>query len=158
MSSAGRPHVPTSTTVTVHVPIKFARRGGRKRVIAPIQPPVDNEPIQRAQGDDALVKMIVRAFRWQRLLDSDSYESIQALAAAERIDKSYMSKILRLTTLAPMIVEMILDGEQPETLNREALLRPFPAGWDGQQDALSANWVSLAAASGLKPTFWRQGT
>lgn len=130
-----RPGSGSSQTVTVHVAMVLRRRSGRKLVIAPVSSVSEVPP--RRHVDDALVKAVARAHRWQRLLDSGAYYSIQALAAAETIDKSYISKILRLSTLAPAIVEAILDGKQPETLDFTRLLEPFPSEWCRQLDALS---------------------
>lgn len=121
-------------TVTIHVPIGWQRRGGRQRVLAPMDPQPEPPP---RRDDDALVKALARAHRWRRLLESGAYDSIQALAAAEKVDKSYLSKILRLTTLAPRIVEMILDGSHPEPLDFRRLLEPFPGEWGRQMEALA---------------------
>jgi hypothetical protein len=122
-------------TVTVHVPIGWKKRGERKRIIAPVSS-VSAPPPRRV--DDALVKALARAHRLRRLLESGAYESITALATAEKIDKSHLCKILRLTTLAPAIIKMILDGRQPEALDfRRRLLKPFPAEWQRQLDTLS---------------------
>lgn len=69
-------------TVTVHVPIKFARRGGRKLVIAPVHP--QTTAVRRAKRDHVLIKMLARANRWRRFLESGRYDSIQALAPKSR--------------------------------------------------------------------------
>jgi hypothetical protein len=64
----------------------------------------------RSQVNSTLVKVPARAFRWRRMLESGAYGTIAELAAAEKINSSYVSRLLRLTLLAPEIVEMILDG------------------------------------------------
>ena len=63
-----------------------------------------------------MVKALARAFRWKRMLEDGRYASISEIAAAEKIDRGYVGSILRLTLLAPDIVEAILDGRQPERL------------------------------------------
>jgi hypothetical protein len=40
--------------------------------------------------------------------------------------------VLRLTLLAPEIVEAILDGRQPAELQLDDLLEGFPLEWEGQ--------------------------
>ena len=60
-----------------------------------------------------MVKALARALRWRELLETGAYDTIEELAAAEKINSSYVSRILRLTLLAPAIVEAILDGRQP---------------------------------------------
>jgi hypothetical protein len=79
-----------------------------------------------------MVKALARAFRWRKMLDTGVHVSLEELAAAKGITPSYVSRILRLTLLAPDIVEAILDGRQPEGLRLEDLLEGFPAEWDGQ--------------------------
>jgi hypothetical protein len=61
------------------------------------------------------------------------FATVEAIAAAEKINASYVSRVLRLTLLAPDIVEAILDGRQPAAITLAALLRPVAAGWDVQR-------------------------
>ena len=63
--------------------------------------------------DNAMVKAIARAFRWREMLESGEYATIREIATAEKINESYVGRVLRLTLLAPDIVEAILDGRQP---------------------------------------------
>ena len=51
----------------------------------------------------------------------------------ERVNAGYMSRVLRLTLLAPDIVEAILDGRQPEGMRLEDLLEAFPVEWVEQR-------------------------
>src|SRR6202022_4666261 len=98
-------------TVTVRVPISFRRRGGRKRVLAPDGTTNTwTRPSRRI--DNAMVKAIARAFRWREMLESGTHATIAEIAAAERINESYVGRVLRLTLLAPDIVEAILSGQQ----------------------------------------------
>ena len=71
----------------------------------------------------------------------------ERLAEAERIERGYLGSLLRLTLLAPDIVEAILDGRQPPELGLPRLLEPFPAGWVKQQDALGAGLRRVASWS-----------
>ncbi|WP_370287453.1 hypothetical protein [Roseomonas sp. HF4] len=82
--------------------------------------------------DITLIKAVARAFRWRRMLESGRFATINELAAAEKINSSYVSRVLRLTLLAPDIVEAILDGRQPEGTTLPALMQPFPVDWEGQ--------------------------
>src|SRR5215203_1420148 len=74
-----------------------------------------------------------RAFRYQRLLDEERYASISEMAAAEKIDRGYLGRVLQLTLLAPDIVEAILDGRHAAELGLPKLMRPFPVDWPGQR-------------------------
>jgi hypothetical protein len=83
--------------------------------------------------DNAMVKALARAFRWRKLLESGAYGTVEELATAEKISASYVSRVLRLTLLAPDIVEAVLDGRQPAEMTLAALMRPFAVGWEGQE-------------------------
>lgn len=93
-------------TITVHIPITFRKRGGRKLVVTPD----GAEWAPRPRVDNAMVKALARAFRWRKMLDEGVYGTIDDLARAKSLAPSYVSSILRLTLLASEIVEAILDG------------------------------------------------
>jgi hypothetical protein len=67
-------------------------------------------PSSTPPPDGTRVKALARARCWERLLDRGVYTSVTEIAEAERIGKSYVSRILRLALLAPNIVEAILAG------------------------------------------------
>jgi hypothetical protein len=115
------------TTITVHVPMTFIVRGGRKTILsdatpAPPQPRIDN----------ALLKAIARAHRWRRKIEGGEYASITELAKAEGVNQSYACRILRLTLLAPAIVVEILNGRKSSDLMLKQLTKLFPVRWDEQ--------------------------
>jgi hypothetical protein len=123
------------TTVTVRIPISICRRGGRKLVLAPDGSNVTTGPVRR-HIDNAMVKAIARAFRWREMLENGTHATIAEIAAAEKINDSYVGRVLRLTLIAPDIVEAILDGRQPPQLQLDRLLKPFPNEWSLQRTAL----------------------
>ena len=123
MSADGR-------VLTVSLPLSIRKRSGRKLVVAP-----DGAPSwvpSQARIDSTLVKAIARAHRWQRLLEDGRYTSMTELAAAERINPSYLARVLRLTLLAPEIVESVLNGRSGEAISLDCLMRPFPVEWQEQ--------------------------
>jgi hypothetical protein len=122
-------------TVTVRVPISIRRRGGRKLVLAPDGAEI-RAPVTR-HVDNAMVKAIARAFRWREMLENGTHATITEIAIAEKINESYVGRVLRLTLLAPNIVEAILGGRQPERLQLEHVLRRFPPEWRAQSDTFS---------------------
>jgi hypothetical protein len=124
--------VSTATSITVRVPLAIKRRPGRKTVVTP----VGAEPPAPTAADPAVLKALARAFRYQRLLDEGRYASITEMADAERIERGYLGTMLRLTLLAPDIVEAILDGRRPPRLGLPALLKPVPAEWEQQRGTL----------------------
>jgi hypothetical protein len=69
------------------------------------------------------------------MLDDGVCGTIEELAKREGVNRGYMSRVLRLTLLAPDIVEAILDGRQPEGMRLEDLLEGPPAEWDEQRAA-----------------------
>jgi hypothetical protein len=84
------------------------------------------------KADPALLKALARAFRYQKLLDEGRYANISEMATAEKIERGYLGTLLRLTLLAPDLVEAILNGRQPEGVTLPALLEGVPVGWDAQ--------------------------
>ena len=70
------------------------------------------------------------------MLDEGVYATVSEIGDAEKISKSYMSRILRLALLAPDIIEAILDGRSDQALMLEQLERPLPASWEEQRDHL----------------------
>ena len=120
------------STRIVRIPMRFQRRGGRKRILAP-----DGSELAPSSGpgcDGTLVKALARAHRWQTMLDEGRFASIRELAEAERVSLSYVSRILRLTLLPPDIIERILDGGPAPQLAE--LMQPFPAEWEKQRERL----------------------
>ncbi len=115
----------TAQMLTIRIPLKVRKRGGRKTMIAP------GVLTMPARVDVALVKALARAFRWRRLLEDGSYSTIKELAAAEKINASYMCRVLRLTLLAPAIVEAILDGRPPEGMTLPGLMVGVAVEWEG---------------------------
>jgi hypothetical protein len=91
----------------------------------------------RTRAHPALVKALARAHRWKRLLESGHYGSLAELAKAEKIDRSYLGKMLQLTLLAPDIVEAILDAQQARSLALPALLDGVPGLWEQQRSRLA---------------------
>jgi hypothetical protein len=120
--------------LTVHVPMTFRRRGGRKLIVAPDGSFMPAAP-PRFNVDSVLVKALARGFRWRKLLDDGSYRTIKELAVKEKTDRSYIADVVRLTLLAPDLVEMILDGCQSPDWQLNRLRKPFPIEWQAQREA-----------------------
>lgn len=83
----------------------------------------------KAHVDGTLVKALARAWRWQRMLDQGLYATVREIGDAEKISKSYVSRILRLALLAPDIVDAILSGRTDQGMVLERPERPLPASW-----------------------------
>ena len=96
------------------VPLTFRRRG-----------------VQRVAADDrhvhdvTLLDGVARAFYWQHLLDTGAMQSGSAIARAEKLHHSVVNELLRLTLLAPDIIEQFMAGKQPQSFPT----RCEPEGW-----------------------------
>lgn len=120
-------------TVVLHVPFRIVKRGGRKAMILP-----DCSPAQRVRVDNTVVRALARAFRWKRMMDSGEFASTAELAEREGIAVTYMTRILRLTLLAPDIIDAIVDGRQGLAVTLAQLLEPLPLEWHLQQASLAS--------------------
>ena len=112
--------------IVVRIPVRFYRRNGRQMVLTH----GDNgqaDPERETNG--SLVSALAKAYRWHEQLESGEYGGLEDLAAANRMDRIYLGRILRLTSLAPEIVERILDGDEPEGLSLERLRKKLPLCW-----------------------------
>ena len=117
--------------VTIKIPFAVRKRGGRKLVLAPDGAPV---PPAAPEVDSTLVKAIARAFRWQKMLETGRYATVREIAKAEKINPSYVSRVLRLTLLAPATVEAILDGRANASPTLAEVMAPFPVEWFSTND------------------------
>ena len=119
--------------LTVRVPLAARKqRGGRKLVLTPGG--MANRGASAA--DTTLVKALARAFRWRKMLETGRYGTIGEIAAAEKINDSFVSRLVRLTLLSPDIVEAILDGRQAKGMTLPGLMEPFPVEWALQRRLL----------------------
>ena len=123
----------TNQTVTVTVPFAIRKRGGRTLVITPDG--VSSAPAPRTRIDGALLKALARGFRWRKLLEKGDFATIEEIAVAENINPSYVSRLLRMTLLAPEVVEAILASHQPHGLTMAKEIQPIPMEWEEQRMA-----------------------
>jgi len=119
-------------TLTIRIPIRLQRRGGRKLIMAPKGAAV---PARKPSRDDTLIKALIRAHRWRRQIESGQAKSITDLAEQEGVTDAYVCRLLPLTCLAPDILEAILDGRQPKGLRLAEMLGNGPLGWGEQRRA-----------------------
>jgi hypothetical protein len=119
------------STITVHVPMTFTVRGGRKTIISEVTP-IPPQP----RIDSALLRALARAYRWRHQIEGGKYSSITDLAKAEGVNQSYACRLLRLTLLAPDVVVEVLNGRQTTDLMLKELLKPLPSEWAKQSDIL----------------------
>jgi hypothetical protein len=117
-------------TLTIRIPIRLQRRGGRKLIMTPEGAAM---PAPKPRRDDTLIKALVRAHRWRRKIESGQARSITDLAEQEGVTDAYACRLLPLTCLAPDIVEAILDGRQSKGLKLAEMLGNGPLTWEEQR-------------------------
>ncbi|NOZ77576.1 MAG: hypothetical protein GXP48_00075, partial [Acidobacteria bacterium] len=122
--------------VVVHIPACFRRRNGRCMILT------DGEPVAVSStqrdtdangGNRTLIEAIAKAHRWQQQLESGEYTSLEDLAQAVGVDRTYVGRMLRLTSLVPDIIEAILRGDEPDGLSLRKLQKGLPVRWDEQR-------------------------
>jgi hypothetical protein len=117
-------------TLTIRIPIRLQRRGGRKLIMTPEGA---EAPARKPSRDETLVKALVRAHRWRRRIEKGQAKSITDLAEQEGVTMAYVCRLLPLTCLAPDLVEAILDGRQPKGLKLAEVLGNGPLVWEEQR-------------------------
>lgn len=128
---------PIPDTVTLHVPFRIVKRGGRKEMQLP------DGASQPRGTDNTLVKALARAFRWKSMLESGEFATIAELAEKEGIAFTYMARLMRLTLLSPAIVDAIMIGGQATGLTLAKLMEPFPQDWREQH----SQWINDGSSS-----------
>jgi hypothetical protein len=115
--------------------VHFRRRNGRQMILT--RDGQQHPARQDRTVNSVLVSALAKAYHWQEQLESGKYASLEELAAAHGVDRSYVGRILRLTSLSPEIVELILDGKEPNGLSLRKLLKGFSLDWQQQRK----NWL-----------------
>jgi len=120
-------------SVSVSIPIKVRRYSGRSQVIVPqgISAAVDG-----VNTPTALQVALVRGHRWLRLIESGKVANLAGIAKLENVDRSYVSRMVNLTTLAPDIQAAILDETLPDKVSLFDLAIDTPLSWEDQRAKL----------------------
>jgi hypothetical protein len=118
-------------TITVFIPMVWKRRSGQKVIIAPNGG--DAWVPAKARPDETLIRALARAHRWNRMLEAGKCRSITEIAETEKVDRSFVSRLLDLTLLAPDIQEAILEGRQSKGIQLDELMGAMPEAWEAQR-------------------------
>jgi hypothetical protein len=118
-------------TLTIRIPMRLQRRGGRKLIMTPEG--ATAAPAPKPRRDETLIKALVRAHRWRRRIENGQAKSITDLAEQEGVTVAFVCRLLPLTCLAPDIVEAILDGRQAKGLRLAEMLGNVAVDWHGQR-------------------------
>jgi hypothetical protein len=133
-------------TLTIRIPIRLQRRGGRKLIMTP----EGAVPSPKPRRDETLIKALVRAHRWRRRIESGQAKSITDLAEQEGVTTAYVCRLLPLTCLAPSIVEAILDVRQPRGLRLAEMLGNGPVAWEEQRMSWGASFADGEAGGRIE--------
>lgn len=124
------------------VPWTLVRRGLKKRVITPLDAPQEflaeakqERAAQAAAQDSALMRALGLAHHWQRLLDEERAASVAEIATAEDMDVTQVRRVMRLTLLAPEVIERLVGA--PDILLEQVMRRPWPSSWIEQSRVLA---------------------
>lgn len=125
--------------VVVHIPVRFRRRKGRQMILTDgdaAAVPTSRRDVsggELPEGSQTLIEAIAKGHRWQEQIESGEYAGLEELAHAVGVDRTYVSRMLRLAGLAPDIVEAILRGDEPDGLSLEKLRKNLPVRWEEQR-------------------------
>ena len=121
-------------TVNIHIPLRLKRRGGRKLIVTPEGHTLAPAPAQKREPDAPLVKALLKAWKWQKDLESGKAQSMEDIAKRHNIDTAGVSRLMRLNFLAPDLKLAILEGTQPRTmLLQDVIRKAWPDAWEEQQ-------------------------
>lgn len=118
--------------IEIKVPVVIKKIGSEKVIVLPGSTNADEGPSPHA----AMIMAIVKAHDWFAKLQTGKFASVHDLSKSLNMNRRYVSRLLRLVFLAPGIIEAILEGAQPKSLSLYDLIKPMPAGWNGQRQAL----------------------
>lgn len=121
----------TDGNMLVHIPMTLTKRQGRKQIVLPAGS--ETAYTRHDITADPVALAIAKGFRWQELLDNGTYPTVRALAKAVKQDTAYVARTIRLTLLAPDIIEAVMAGQCPPALSLKRLSREFPVVWDDQR-------------------------
>jgi len=136
--NTAKPGMPTvhrdGDAVVIDIPMSFRRRSGRKEVVLP--PGAVAASAMPAKPPTPLAIALARAFRWQEMIETGAAKSNSDLARKLKLDQSYVARTIRLASLAPVIIEAVLDGQEPDGLSLWGLRRDVPLLWQEQRELL----------------------
>lgn len=120
-----------NTPLEITIPIKLKKHGGRKYITTPDGR--DLSVARKPKYENNIIKAIGRGHQYLEMLEAEPDLTIMKLAEREMLDHGYIAKTIRMTQLAPDIIEAILNGRQPYSLNLTDFMKPFPNSWEEQR-------------------------
>ena len=125
----GRSVTRVDDRISIKIPVRLRRRNGRKVVLSD----ADLDGNHEAIAENSLATVLARAICWQDELESGDFATVDEMAAVKKLDSSYLRRMLRLTSLAPDLVEMILSNNAPDHFSLRTFFRGIPLSWEEQR-------------------------
>ena len=123
-----RTYHPDQNILEIFIPIQLIRRGGRTHIQTS-----DGEPLNLAPAEDtALMRGLAQAHLWLQKLEQGEFKNVKELASHYQQNESYVSRILRLTMLSPVLQEKVMDGESIGGRTLADFMDGVPALWKEQ--------------------------
>ena len=123
--------------VETFVPWTLVKRGLKKQIITPLDAPQEfmeearrERQARESAQDTALLRALGLAYHWQRLLDEQRVGSVAEIAEAEEINVTQVRRLMRLTLLAPAVVEQLVGTS--ETALEQLMRCPWHTAWKDQ--------------------------
>jgi len=119
---------PTDQILRVVIPLTLRRKNGRPRIL----PPADRQPVESRTQDRHILRVIGRAHAWRRRMDAGEFTTLQDIASDVGLSDRQVSKILRLSYLAPDVLEMLLIKRTPPAVSLVRLVEIVSLPWAEQ--------------------------
>ena len=117
-------------SITISIPMKIRKYSGRSQVLLPKT--INHADFKEKEDLTILQAALVRARRWQKMLDTGKYKTLREISVGENVDPSYVSRVMKLNLLDPEIVELILNDEMECTANFNVFCIDLPSTWSDQ--------------------------
>ena len=124
--------------VIVSVPVRFYRRNGRQMILAE---GVEGDPelVKSTPPNNALLNALAKGYVWQQQIEAGQFEGLEDVARANGVDRSYVGRVLQLTSLAPDIIESILAGNTYADISLQRCRKGIPVAWEEQRQTLTSS-------------------
>ena len=117
-------------TITISIPIRIRKYSGRQQVFLP-QNIVFND-FKEKQDLTVLQTALARGRQWQMMLESGKFKNLREIAADEKVDPGYVSRMMNMNLLCPELVRRILDDDLDSDFSFSEIYRDIPILWEDQ--------------------------
>ena len=117
--------------LTIHIPVAFKNRGGKKWFVTPVG---GTDWVAAKQNRDPdLVRGLVLGRKWWKMLENGVVGSINEIATRAKISRPLVQRRIDMTLLAPDIMAAIMEGRQPRGFSMTSFRNAVPGLWEEQR-------------------------